>query len=587
LDSFDDRYLGTKTSDPTVDNDGNALAAGALYFSTTQNVMKVYDGASWIAATAAGATSLVRFRYVATSGQTTFSGADAASATLTYTVNNTVVMRNGVTLDTSEYTASSGTSVVLNVAAGTGDIIDIIAFKSFTVSDALSATSGGTVNGAVTITGTLIANSNVGIGVTPSGWSGGYVGLQVRNASLASYTSGAYTWVGSNWYNSSGNKYIGTGFATLYEQTDGKHAWLTAASGTAGNAISFTEAMTLTAAGNLGLGITPSVGGAAANYKLFQVGSGGGSSIYSGSGQTLFCTNVAWSIGTPNYQASSIAPLMYSQESGTHIWKYAAAGTAGNAITFSEAARIDSSGNLLVGITSYSSRFVVANSSASPMVYVGPASLGTTGGESSANAMMKFRGDSSTSRSINAAGTINASGADYAEYMTKAGSFTVAKGDVVGINAQGKLTNIFADAVSFVVKSTDPSYVGGDTWGSEEALGLTTPELPTQNQATEEAVAETDEAFAVRQAQYEADITAFESALEAARQTVDRIAFSGQVPVNVTGATAGQYIIPVSNNGAIKGQAISNPTFEQYQSAVGKVIAIEADGRARIIVKVA
>jgi hypothetical protein len=115
--------------------------------------MKVYDGASWITATSAGATSLLRFRYVATSGQTTFSGADAASATLTYTVNNIAVHRNGVTLDTSEYTASNGTSIVLTVAAGTGDIIDIIAFKSFTVADALSAVSGGTVNGAVTITG--------------------------------------------------------------------------------------------------------------------------------------------------------------------------------------------------------------------------------------------------------------------------------------------------------------------------------------------------------------------------------------------------------------------------------------------------
>ena len=159
LDSFDDRYLGTKSSDPTLDNDGNALATGALYFSTTANVMKVYDGSSWIAATSAGATSLLRYRYVATSGQTTFTGADAASATLTYTVNNIAVHRNGVTLDTSEYTASNGTSIVLAVAAGTGDIIDIIAFKSFTVSDALSAITGGTVNGAVTITGALTAQA--------------------------------------------------------------------------------------------------------------------------------------------------------------------------------------------------------------------------------------------------------------------------------------------------------------------------------------------------------------------------------------------------------------------------------------------
>jgi len=50
LDNFDDRYLGVKTSDPTLDNDGNALVTGALYFNSTDDVMKVYDGAAWRAA---------------------------------------------------------------------------------------------------------------------------------------------------------------------------------------------------------------------------------------------------------------------------------------------------------------------------------------------------------------------------------------------------------------------------------------------------------------------------------------------------------------------------------------------------------
>ena len=49
-DNFDDRYLGPKSSDPTLDNDGNALISGALYFNTTTNVMKVYDGSAWLAA---------------------------------------------------------------------------------------------------------------------------------------------------------------------------------------------------------------------------------------------------------------------------------------------------------------------------------------------------------------------------------------------------------------------------------------------------------------------------------------------------------------------------------------------------------
>nr|BAR28274.1 putative tail fiber [uncultured Mediterranean phage uvMED] len=47
FDSFDDRYLGAKASDPTVDNDGNALLTGALYFNSSDNVMKNYTGSAW------------------------------------------------------------------------------------------------------------------------------------------------------------------------------------------------------------------------------------------------------------------------------------------------------------------------------------------------------------------------------------------------------------------------------------------------------------------------------------------------------------------------------------------------------------
>ena len=46
-DNFDDTYLGAKSSDPTVDNDGGALNAGDLYFNTASNVLKVYNGSAW------------------------------------------------------------------------------------------------------------------------------------------------------------------------------------------------------------------------------------------------------------------------------------------------------------------------------------------------------------------------------------------------------------------------------------------------------------------------------------------------------------------------------------------------------------
>lgn len=49
-DSFDDRYLGAKTSDPTLDNDGNAILTGALYFNSVAAEMRVYSGSAWAAA---------------------------------------------------------------------------------------------------------------------------------------------------------------------------------------------------------------------------------------------------------------------------------------------------------------------------------------------------------------------------------------------------------------------------------------------------------------------------------------------------------------------------------------------------------
>jgi hypothetical protein len=59
-DNFDDRYLGAKTSDPSVDNDGNALLAGALYFNSSLGYMKVYTGSVWVDAYAAGTSFLAK-----------------------------------------------------------------------------------------------------------------------------------------------------------------------------------------------------------------------------------------------------------------------------------------------------------------------------------------------------------------------------------------------------------------------------------------------------------------------------------------------------------------------------------------------
>jgi hypothetical protein len=101
---------------------------------------------------------------------------------------------------------------------------------------------------------TLDTSGNLGLGVTPSAWqSGAYI---VQQNSLMAFASGSSeaNVLHNAFYNNNQWEYISTSFASRYQQNAGSHAWYTAASGTAGNAITFTQAMTLTAAGKLGIG---------------------------------------------------------------------------------------------------------------------------------------------------------------------------------------------------------------------------------------------------------------------------------------------------------------------------------------------
>ena len=99
----------------------------------------------------------------------------------------------------------------------------------------------------------LDSSGNLGLGVTPSAWS--IRALQVGSGFAAWSTAVTNARIFANTYYDGAYKYVGTGRATQYEQ-DGYHAWYTSASGTAGNTISWTQAMTLSAAGDLGVGTT-------------------------------------------------------------------------------------------------------------------------------------------------------------------------------------------------------------------------------------------------------------------------------------------------------------------------------------------
>jgi hypothetical protein len=173
---------------------------------------------------------------------------------------------------------------------------------------------------------TLNSDGNLGLGVTPSAWSVAKA-IEIAGGSLISFGTGGLELWHNSFYNGSNSVYKNNGFASTYIQTSGQHRWSTAASGTAGNAISFNQEMTLDASGNLLVGRTTQAAGEKLSVKgEIRAGNAAGNN-------TLFL-----GIDTSNaYIGTSASGFGLKFE-----------------VDNSERARIDSSGNLLVGKTASS-----------------------------------------------------------------------------------------------------------------------------------------------------------------------------------------------------------------------------------------
>lgn len=169
-------------------------------------------------------------------------------------------------------------------------------------------------------------------------------------------------------------------------------------------------------------------------------------------------------------------------------------------------------------------------------------------------AVVKMAKNATTDRSISVMGTINTQGADYAEYMRKSTNCgLIEKGAVCGIDKNGLLTDKFDESVKFVVKSTSPSFVGGDTFS------LDIKEVVKLND-------EDDESFLRR-------VKEAEEAVEERRQMYDRIAFCGQVPCSAM-FEAGDYLIPKRNeDGSIGIYTVKDPTITEFRLKVGQAIS--------------
>ena len=131
-DSFDDRYLGSKASNPTVDNDGNTLLAGALYYNTTVPEMRLYTGSAWVAAYVSGAS------YLLTSNNLSELTATAATA------------RSNLGLGTIATQAASSVAITGGAVNNTAIGASTASTGAFTT---LSASGTATFSGAMSATG--------------------------------------------------------------------------------------------------------------------------------------------------------------------------------------------------------------------------------------------------------------------------------------------------------------------------------------------------------------------------------------------------------------------------------------------------
>ena len=240
---------------------GNAATATAL--QTARNINGVaFNGTADITVTAAAGTL---------TGATLASGVTASSLTSVGTLGTLAVSGNA-TFDTSTLfvdatnnrvgvgTVSPG--YVLQATAAAGSVAVFQAAQTG-VSNGYQINSNGTALlhewfNAGSAAMTLDRTGNLGLGVTPSAWAtaNGQKAIQVTSlTALWTGANGAAS-LGFNAYESGTNAYTyaTTNPASLYAQSLGAHRWYNAPSGTAGNVISFTQAMTLDASGNLGIG---------------------------------------------------------------------------------------------------------------------------------------------------------------------------------------------------------------------------------------------------------------------------------------------------------------------------------------------
>ena len=346
---------GLETDSANLLFNGTTLTANTL--NLTNALGTTYGGTGLTSFTANGVVYASSSSVLATGSALTFDGTNLSLLPSGYSVFGASSAEQMRLTSTGLGIGTSSPGAKLGVLSADGATTSIVAgatgkLRTFGYADATRGALLDSINTAentylpLTLNGsslllqtgattraTLDSSGNLGLGVTPSAWGSTQKALQVRQAVLWNYNNLENAYLGSNYYfDNTNRKYIINGYATEYSQGSGAHAWFTAPSGTAGNAITFTQAMTLDASGNLSIGTT----------SVFNSASNRGNISLNGATDSIFNFGIA---GANSAYIRSASGVLELSAIGSSFLQFTTNG--------SERARIDSSGNLLVGTTTF------------------------------------------------------------------------------------------------------------------------------------------------------------------------------------------------------------------------------------------